>query len=71
MMLDAITFTDATTKKIEPKGEDDGYAAVNKARKDAAGANGLWTPGETMTLKAEDLFDWPETTTSVVSRECP
>ena len=66
MMLDAITFTDATTPKIEPKGEDDGYAAVNKARKDGAGANGLWTPGETMTLKAEDLFDWPETTTSVV-----
>ena len=66
MMLDAITFTDATDPKIEPKGEDDGYAAVNKAREEGAGANGLWTPGETMILKAEDLFDWPETTTGVV-----
>ena len=68
MMLGAITFVDGTTKQIEPKGEDDGYAAVNKARKDAAGANGLWTPGETLTLKAEDLFDWPDTTTSTSVR---
>ena len=68
MMLGAITFVDGTTKQIEPKGEDDGYAAVNKARKDGAGANGLWTPGETMTLKAEDLFDWPDTTTSTSVR---
>ena len=68
MMLGAITFVDGTTKQIEPKGEDDGYAAVNKARKDGAGANELWTPGETMTLKAEDLFDWPDTTTSTSVR---
>ena len=68
MMLGAITFVDGTTKQIEPKGEDDGYAAVNKARKDGAGTNELWTPGETLTLKAEDLFDWPDTTTSTSVR---
>ena len=64
--LDPIVFDDDTTKKIEPKGTEDGYAAVNKAREEGAGANGLWNPGETMTLKAADLFDWPATTTSVV-----
>ena len=66
MNLVAITLVDATDVKIEPKETDEGYAAVNKAREEAAGANGLWTPGETMTLNAEDLFDWPATTTSVV-----
>ena len=65
-MLDAIDLVDATTKKIEPKTPDEVHAAIDKARAEGAGDNGLWNSGEMMTLMAEDLFDWPETTTSVV-----
>ena len=66
VMLDAITINDLTAKKIWPRSNDEAYAAINEARSEGAGDNGLWNPGETMTLMAEDLFDWPETTTSVV-----
>ena len=66
VMLDAITLTDATMKKIEPKSYDDVKDALAAARAEGAGANGMWNPGETMTLEASDMFMWPETTTSVV-----
>ncbi len=66
VMLDAITINDRTAKKIWPRSKDEAYAAINEARAEGAGDNGLWNPGETMTLMAEDLFDWPETTTNVV-----
>ena len=66
VMLDVITLTDATMKKIEPKSYDDVKDALAEARAEGAGANGMWNPGETMTLEASDMFMWPETTTSVV-----
>ena len=66
MMLGAIILTDTTPKKIYPMPTDVAYPKIMAARAEAAGANGLWTAGEKMTLKAEDLFGWPETTTSVV-----
>ncbi len=66
VMLDAITLTDDTMKKIEPKSYDDVKDALAEARAEGAGANGMWNPGETMTLEASDMFMWPETTTSVV-----
>ncbi len=65
--LDAITLTDGTRKKIEPKSQDMVDAAVASARDDGdADDDGLWTPGEMLSLDAEDLFSWPMTTTSVV-----
>ena len=61
-----IALGDTTTKKIYPLPVDVAYPAIMKAREEGAGANGLWTPGEMMTLEAADLFGWPTTTTSVV-----
>ena len=66
MILAAIALTDKTLRKIEPKADDVIYAAIMAARAKGAGDNGRWTPGETMTLAASDLFTWPATTTSVV-----
>ena len=66
-----ITFVDTTAKKIYPRSEDEVYDAVMDGREKGAGDNGLWNPGEMLTLMADDLFDWPETTTSVVlGRAC-
>ncbi len=65
--LGAITFVDATIKKIEPRSDEVVDAAVAAAR--TAGdkdKNGLWTPSETLTLTAAALFDWPSDTTGVV-----
>ena len=64
VMFDII-FVDNTTKKIQPKSPDDIDRAVMTARIAGAGDNGLWTPVETMTLEASDLFTWPTTTTSI------
>ena len=67
VILDAITLTDGTMKKIQPKSQDMVDAAVASARDDGdADDDGLWTPGEMLSLDAEDLFSWPATTTSVV-----
>ncbi|MCY3733960.1 MAG: hypothetical protein OXG42_06740, partial [Chloroflexi bacterium] len=67
VMLDAITLTDGTVKKIEPKLQAMVDAAVASARDDGdADGDGLWTPGEMLSLDADDLFSWPMTTTSVV-----
>ena len=46
------------------------YAEIEKARDDArmagAGANGLWEPGETLTLMAADLFTYADTANVVL-----
>ena len=65
-MIGPITFVDNTMKKIEPKSYDDVKKALDAARMEGAGSNGMWNPGEMMTLMASDMFMWPETTTSVV-----
>ena len=64
--LGSITFVDATMPKIEAKSYDEVKAALAAARMEGAGSNGMWNPGETMSLMASDMFMWPETTTSVV-----
>ena len=64
--LDAIPFTDMTATDISAKT----YAEIEKARDDArmtgAGDNGLWEPGETLTLMASDLFDYADTANVVL-----
>ena len=65
-MIGPITFVDNTMKKIEAKSYDDVKKALADAREKGAGSNGMWNPGEMMTLMASDMFMWPETTTSVV-----
>ena len=64
--LDAIPFTDMTPTEISAKT----YAEIEKARDDArmtgAGDNGLWEPGETLTLMASDLFDYADTKSVVL-----
>ena len=62
VMLDAITIVDTTAKKIEPRTMEEVYAARMAAYEAAGGANGMWNPGEELTLMAKDLFKWPETT---------
>ena len=64
--LGSISFVDATEKKIWPRTAEEVHAAIDKARMKGADDNGRWTAGETMALMASDLFDWPDTTTSVV-----
>ena len=64
--LDAIPFTDTTATQISAKT----YAEIEKARDDArmmgAGDNGLWEPGETLTLMAADLFEYADTANVVL-----
>ena len=64
--LDAISFTDVTASHISAKT----YPEIEKARDDArmagAGANGLWEPGETLTLMAADLFLYADTANVVL-----
>ena len=64
--LAAISFTDVTATQISAKT----YADIEKARDDArmagAGANGLWEPGETLTLMAADLFEYADTANVVL-----
>ena len=62
VMLDAIVIHDTTAKKIEPRTMEEVYAARMAAYEEAGGANGMWNPGEELTLTAKDLFKWPETT---------
>ena len=62
VMLDAIVIHDTTAKKIEPRTMEEVYAARMAAYEAAGGANGMWNPGEELTLMAKDLFKWPETT---------
>ena len=50
-----ITIVDATVKKVEPKSEDEAYAAIKKAMEDAAGDDGL-NPGESFSIMTSDLF---------------
>ncbi len=61
--LAAIPFGDETVKHIQAKSYADIEAARDKARTEGAGANGLWEPGETLTLKASDLFTYAATAT--------
>ena len=64
--LAAIPFTDVTATQITAKT----YPEIEKARDDArmagAGANGLWEPGETLTLMAADLFLYADTANVVL-----
>ena len=62
VMLDAITIVDTTAKKIEPRTMEEVYAARMAAYEAGGGPNGMWNPGEELTLMAKDLFMWPETT---------
>ena len=64
--LGPIPFTDRTNPKIATKPVSDIEAAVAAARTAGAGANGLWAPGETLTLMADELFSWPPATMTVV-----
>ncbi len=64
--LKAIPFSDETDTQITPKSDDMIYAAIMAARTDGAGGNGLWTPGETMSLEASDFFTWNTTMYNVV-----
>ena len=61
--LTAIPFGDETVKQIEAKSYADIEAARDAARTEGAGANGLWEPGEQLTLKASDLFTYAATAT--------
>ena len=64
--LKAIPFTDTTGTQISAKT----YAEIEKARDDAratgSGDNGLWEPGETLTLMAADLFEYADTANVVL-----
>ena len=62
VMLDAIVIHDTTEKKIFPRTMNEVYTARTEAYEAAGGANGMWNPGEELTLMASDLFGWPETT---------
>ena len=64
--LGPIPFAERTTPKISAKSVSDIEAAVVAARTAGAGSNGLWAPGETLTLMAGELFSWPTTTMTVV-----
>ena len=59
--LAAIEFSDTTMAQISAKTYAEIDAAVTAARTAGAGANGLWEPGETLTLDAEELFDFAAT----------
>ncbi len=63
--LDEIDFTDTTNAQISAKSYADIMKAIEDAREDGAGSNGLWEPGETLTLEASDLFTYA-TTANVV-----
>ena len=60
--LAAIPFTDTTPSQITAKTYAEIEMARDAARVAGAGGNALWEPGETLTLMAEQLFNYPETT---------
>ncbi len=64
--LAAIPFGDETVKQIEAKSYAEIEAARDTARTAGAGANGLWEPGETLTLEASDLFEFADTASVVL-----
>ena len=64
--LAAIDFGDQTEKQIEAKTYADIMAAVEAARTVGAGSNGLWEPGEMLTLEASDLFTYAATASVVL-----
>ena len=64
--LAAISFGDETPKQIEARTYAEIEAARDAARMKGAGPNGLWEPDETLTLMAEELFEFAETATVVL-----
>ena len=64
--LDPIAFSDQTDKQIEAKTYAEIKAATDAARAKGAGDNGLWEPGEMLTLMASDLFEYAETANVVL-----
>ena len=63
--LGPILFTEGTAKQIEAKSYEAVKPAYEAARAEGAGDNKLWEPGEMLTLKADQLFTYAETATSV------
>ena len=64
--LGKIPFVDTTTSQITAKTYAEIEMARDAARVAGAGDNALWEPGETLTLMAEQLFEYPETTSVVL-----
>ena len=64
--LAAIPFGDTTATQISEKSYADIMKAVEDARTAGAGANGLWEPGEALTLGADDLFEYAAAAANVV-----
>ena len=64
--LAPIPFSDQTDKQIEAKTYAEIKAATDAARAKGAGDNGLWEPGEMLTLMASDLFEYAETANVVL-----
>ncbi len=64
--LAPIAFSDQTAKQIEAKTYAEIKAAADAARAKGAGDNGLWEPGEMLTLMASDLFEYAETANVVL-----
>ena len=63
--LSAIPFKEATLRQIEARPVAAIEAARDLARADGAGGNELWEPGEKLTLRAAQLFEFA-TNTNVV-----